>query len=267
PLIDVVKVPNPLALPGGPGPVTYTYTLRNIGTVPVSDITMVGDTCSPVVLVSGDDNVNTKLETSETWTYRCSTTLSTTHTNTIVATGWANGVSAVDIASAIVVVGAPVIPPLIHVTKNPHPLTIGVGGGVATYTVRVTNPGTVSLGNVRLTDNVCSPMQYVAGDTNNDTTLGSTEAWTYTCQANLMETTTSTVIAAGDANGLIARDLAIATVVVAAAPGLPKTGAAPIGGILLWGLLVTGVVVGTVTHATMRSERLHHVGGRISRKR
>src|SRR6185436_1669365 len=38
PLIDVLKVPNPLALPGGPGPVTYTYTLRNIGVVPVTNI-------------------------------------------------------------------------------------------------------------------------------------------------------------------------------------------------------------------------------------
>ncbi|MDP2668229.1 MAG: ice-binding family protein, partial [bacterium] len=46
PLIDVLKVPNPLALPNGPGPVTYTYTLRNIGIVPVTNVTMVGDTCS-----------------------------------------------------------------------------------------------------------------------------------------------------------------------------------------------------------------------------
>src|SRR3989338_8336456 len=53
PLIDVLKVPSPLALPSGPGPVTYTYTLRNIGTVPVTNITMAGDSCSPIIFFSG----------------------------------------------------------------------------------------------------------------------------------------------------------------------------------------------------------------------
>jgi len=112
PLIDVVKVPNPLALPAGPGAVTYTYTLRNIGTVSVTDVTMVGDTCSPITLISGDTNGDANLDVNEIWTYRCSTTLSETHTNTVVATGWANGLSATDIASATVVVAvaAPKLP-------------------------------------------------------------------------------------------------------------------------------------------------------------
>lgn len=87
PLIDVVKVPSPLALPNGPGSVVYTYTLRNIGTVPVNNITMVGDTCSPIILVSGDVNTNAILEVNETCVYRCPTTLLKTHTN-IVTTNW-----------------------------------------------------------------------------------------------------------------------------------------------------------------------------------
>src|SRR3989338_9599954 len=69
PLIDVVKTASPLSLPLGAGPVIYTYTLRNIGTVPVTNITMVGDTCSPIVLNSGDVNSNSVLEVSETWVY------------------------------------------------------------------------------------------------------------------------------------------------------------------------------------------------------
>lgn len=230
PLIDVVKVPSPLALPAGPGPVTYTYTLRNVGTVPVTNVTMVGDTCSPITLTSGDTNADAKLDLNETWVYHCSTTLSATHTNTVVATGWANGLSATDIASATVIVGLPTVPPLIHVTKIPSPLTLRAGGGMVTYTERVTNPGTVALSNVRLTDNTCSPMNRISGDTNNDSKLDPTETWTYTCRTNLAATTTNTATATGEANGLTVRDFAIATVTVAAVvPKLPSTGFAPAG--------------------------------------
>jgi uncharacterized repeat protein (TIGR01451 family) len=134
PLIDVVKVPTPLALPAGPGAVTYNYTLSNIGTVPVTNVTMIDNVCSPVTLVSGDANGDGKLDVTETWKYVCSTNISTTTTNTIVATGWANGISATAVANATVAVGTPVVPPLIHVTKIPDPLTLLVGGGMVTYT-------------------------------------------------------------------------------------------------------------------------------------
>jgi type VI secretion system secreted protein VgrG len=227
PLIDVVKVPSPLALPAGPGSVTYTYTLRNIGTVPVTNVTMVDDTCSPTNLISGDTNNDAKLDVNETWIYSCSTTLSATHTNTVVATGWANGISATDIANATVVVGLPIVPPLIHITKTPNPLTLPAGPGLVTYTKKVTNPGTVALSNVTVTDNKCGPINYISGDVNNDAKLDPSETWTYTCKTKLTQTTTNTAIATGTANGLTARDFAIATVVVGApstTPKLPKTG-------------------------------------------
>ena len=243
PLIDVVKIPNPLALPSGPGPVAYTYTLRNIGTVPVTDITMVGDTCSPIVRVSGDVNGDNKLQVSETWVYSCSTTLSKTHTNIVTTTGWANGISAVDVASATVVVGASVVPPLIHVTKVPSPLTLRAGGGMVTYTKRVTNPGTVALSNVRITDDKCSPVKYISGDANGNTKLDTTETWVYTCRQNLTKTTTNTVTASGDANGLTATDFAIVTVAVASVPGLPNTGFPPQNNIP-WGVvMLSGVLM------------------------
>jgi hypothetical protein len=44
---------------------------------------------------------------------------------------------------------------------------------------------------------------------------------------NLTKTTTNTVTASGEANGLTARDFAIATVTVPFTPGLPNTGFAP----------------------------------------
>jgi uncharacterized repeat protein (TIGR01451 family) len=228
PLIDLIKIPSPLALPNGPGVVTYTYTLKNIGTVPVTDITMIDDACSRISLVSGDTNGDAKLQVNETWKYVCSATLNETQTGTVTATAWANGVSTTDIASAIVVVGAPVIPPLIHVTIIPNPLVLRAGGGVVAYTEKITNPGTVPLANVTLTNDKCAPMKYVSGDTNNDSKLDPAETWTYTCTAKLTKTATNTTTASGTANGMMVRDLAIATVVVAPViPKFPNTGFAP----------------------------------------
>lgn len=140
-----------------------------------------------------------------------------------MATGWANGISATDIAKATVVVGASVVPPLIHVTKVPSPLVLRSGGGMVTYTEKITNPGVVALSNVLLTDDKCGPVNYISGDTNRNSKLDMTETWTYTCRTNLAKTTTNIVSASGEANGLIARDFAMVTVLVSV-PGLPNTG-------------------------------------------
>lgn len=247
PLIDVVKVPSPLALPDGPGTVKYTYTLSNTGTVPVTDITMVGDTCSPIVLISGDTNTDTKLDVNETWVHTCSTTLSKTHTNIVTATGWANGISATDTANATVIVGVPVVPPLIHVTKVPSPLVLSAGGGTVKYTNKVTNPGTVALSNVRLADDKCKPVKYISGDTNSDSKLDTTETWTYTCSDKLTKTTVNTVTASGDANGLTARDFAIATVIATTIPKLPNTGLPPSENNTPWNIIVPAGILAILT--------------------
>lgn len=248
PLIEVVKVPSPLALPAGPGLVTYTYTLRNIGTVPVTDVTMIDDSCSPANLISGDTNADAKLDMAETWVYRCTATLSKTHTNTVVATGWANNISTTDLASATVVVGGSVVPPLIHITKVPNPLALPIKGGVVTYTKKVTNPGTVALSNVIITDDKCNPVKYISGDINGDSKLDTNETWEYTCRSSLTKTTTNTAVVTGAANGLTARDFAITTVVVATAvpatttvPKLPNTGLAPAASVLACPAAAIGV--------------------------
>ncbi|MFA6228294.1 MAG: ice-binding family protein [Patescibacteria group bacterium] len=250
PLIDIVKTANPLSLPAGPGSVTYTYTLRNIGVVPVSNITMVGDSCGPINLISGDLNNDAKLDLAETWVYTCSRTLSVTHTNTVVATGWANGISATDIASASVVVGQPIIPPLIHIVKVPSPLTLRAGGGTVTYTYTITNPGTEPLSNVTVADDKCTglPGRVIGhpGDLNNNNLLENNEIWTFTCVSKLTQTTVNTATAIGEANGLTAKDYAIATVVVAAAavPKLPNTGASSVIGDMAWSIVaIAGIIV------------------------
>jgi len=204
PLINVVKVPNPLVLPGGPGPVTYTYTATNIGIVPMTNVALVGDTCSPIVRISGDTNGDNKLDVTETWKFSCSTTLTATHTNTVTATGRANGFTAIHTAQATVVVGASLIPPLIHVVKVPDPLTLPAGGGAVTYRYTVTNPGIAPLSNVSITDNKCTglPGRVIGhpGDLNKNDLLEPGERWSFTCISNLTKTTTNTATTTGSAN-------------------------------------------------------------------
>jgi uncharacterized repeat protein (TIGR01451 family) len=207
---------------------------------------MIDDSCGPLTFISGDTNTDSKLDLNEEWIYRCSATLSKTHTNTVVATGWANGLTATDIASATVIVGASVVPPLIHVTKVPSPLALFAGGGIVTYTETITNPGTEALSNIRLTDDKCSPMNYVSGDADGDSKLDTAESWIFTCQSNLIQTTTNTATAEGSANGLTAKDFAIVTVVVAMAPALPNTGLEPGEKSISWGVITFGICAGLV---------------------
>lgn len=227
PIINVVKVPSPLDLPGGPGSVTYGYTVTNIGTVAMSNVTVTDNKCSPVAFISGDTNGDSKLDTNEAWKYSCSTTVSQTTTNTVTATGQANGFTAVDNANATVVVGASIIPPLIHIVKKPNVFVLPAGGGAVTYSYTVTNPGTAPLSNVSVVDNKCTglPGRVVGhpGDLNHNDLLESNESWSFTCQTNLTQTTTNIGTAEGSANGLTATDFSPTTVVVAA-PKLPNTG-------------------------------------------
>jgi len=219
PLINILKVPNPLALPLGPGRVTYTYTVTNIGTVPMTGVTLVGDTCRLISFVSGDTNRDRKLDVSETWKYTCAKTLSTSNTNTVRVTGYANGLSATHVAQATVVVGVPLISPLINVVKIPIPLTLPLGGGSVTYRYTVTNPGTAPLSNVSITDDKCTglPGRVIGhpGDINKNDLLESNEKWSFICNSNITTTTTNTATATGQADGFTVTDIAYATVVVA----------------------------------------------------
>lgn len=249
PLISIVKVPNPLALPAGPGPVAYSYTVRNVGTVPMNNVTVVDNKCAPVTFVSGDTNANSLLNVGETWLYRCATSLSITTTNSATAVGYANGISATDIAFATVVVGNSTSPPLIHVVKTPNRLVVPFGGGPVTYTYKVTNPGFVALRNVTIVDDRCTKISGPTGDTDRDNLLDATETWTFTCQMDIRRNTVNTVTTTGRANGLTATDFALATVVVApagATPGFPNTGLGPDQRHTPWNIIIPIGMIATL---------------------
>ena len=234
PLIGIIKIPTPLALPAGPGSVTYNYTVWNVGgQQPLDDITVTDDACSPVTYVSGDLNGNGKIDPHEDWKYACTTTLASTITNTAIATGYSDDpYHQISIATAIatVVVGSSSTPPLINIVKVPSQLTpLPFGGGNVTYTYTVTNPGVVPMHNVIVADNKCGPVSYVSGDANGDTMLDLSETWTYTCETNVPVSTMDTATAQGSANGFTALGYAFATVLVAT-PGLPNTGFPPATG-------------------------------------
>lgn len=225
PLISLVKVPTPLALPDGPASVTYDYAVKNPSIQALSDVTLTDDMCEPLVRLSGDENGDNLLDPSETWHYRCTMTLAATTTNTAVATGYGDGgESAIATAIATVVVGSPLPPPLINVVKVPSRLApFPYGGGAVMYTYTVTNPGIVPMHDVAVTDDKCGPVRFISGDSNDDNLLDPGETWTYGCQMNVVVSTRNIATARGEANGFTALGYAFATVLVAG-PGLPNTG-------------------------------------------
>lgn len=236
PLINVTKIPTPLALPGGPGSVTYDYVVSNLGVVAMSNVTVTDDKCAFVSFIyDGDTNGDSKLDTSETWKYRCTTTLSQTTTGRVTATGHAYGMTALDIADATVVVGASIAPPLVHLVKVPSVFVLPAGGGLVTYQYNITNPGTVPLSDVSIYDDKCVAVRLAshAGDVNGNNLLDPGETWRFSCVSNLTQTTTNTGTASGHANGLVAYDFSPATVVVAppgvVIPKLPNVGLPPYG--------------------------------------
>ena len=261
PLIGVVKVPTPLALPGGAGPVTYNYTVWNVGgQQPLDNITVTDDACGPVTYVSGDLNGNGKIDPHEDWKYTCTATLATTTTNTAIATGYSDDIyhqASIATAMATVVVGAPITPPLINIVKIPSQLTpFSYGGGNVTYTYTVTNPGVVPMNNVAVTDDKCSPVSYVSGDTNGNKLLDPSEAWVYTCAANVPVTTVNSATAVGSANGFTATGYAYATVLVGA-PGLPNTGFPPKGNSIPWNViaLIGGGILASISLVVIQKKR------------
>lgn len=238
PLIGILTVPAPLALPAGSGSVTYSYTVWNVGAQePLESVTVADNKCAPVTFVSGDLNGNNLLDPGENWKYTCTTNLATTTTDTATAIGYsydAYRTATIATALATVVVGVPatapivaVAAPLINIVKVPSQLTpFPFGGGNVTYTYTITNPGVVAIHDISVTDNKCAPVSLLSGDANANGLLDPGEIWIYTCQKNISASETNIGTVTGNANGFGAMGSAIATVLVAA-PSLPNTGFPP----------------------------------------
>jgi uncharacterized repeat protein (TIGR01451 family) len=93
--------------------------------------------------------------------------------------------------------------PAIALEKRASVATIYSGTNV-TYTFAVSNPGAVTLGNVRIDDPLCPVTPMLAGAVNSgdadaDGALDPGETWRYTCTTVLTQDTTNTATASGSA--------------------------------------------------------------------
>jgi uncharacterized repeat protein (TIGR01451 family) len=211
--------------PGNPPPaeqVTYTFEATNTGDAPLNRPSattggagtkdpgwVVDGRCdSPTTYVSGDGNGNDLLDPGETWQFTCQNTVDRLTVNVARITGQpsdADGnplpVGRVrDFAAAVV----RTLQPGISVTKTalvgvvldediqprPDRGPDAAASRPAQYTYDVVNTGNVplSLGATRtenLSDDICSPVAYQSGDTNNDSLLDPDEVWRYTCETTL----------------------------------------------------------------------------------
>jgi uncharacterized repeat protein (TIGR01451 family)/uncharacterized repeat protein (TIGR02543 family) len=152
------------------------------------------------------------LSPGESITATVSTTLDEDTTNTATTTGTdsaGGSVSDTDMATV------DVINPDIAIEKTANPATIYTGDTV-TYTYEVTNPGDDALSAVTVSDDRCSPVTFVGGDTDGDELLDVGETWTYRCSTTLDEDTTNTATATGtdSAGGTVsAQDTAFVAVI------------------------------------------------------
>ena len=105
--------------------------------------------------------------------------------------------------------------PLIGITSVPEPLALPNGAGNVTYHYAVKNfLGEVSLIDIHVIDNKCSPVKFIEGDDNRDSELDYSETWRYTCTTKLSTTTQSIATVTGSANNMTATHEAYATVIV-----------------------------------------------------
>ena len=190
----------PVLTPGSA--VTWTYVVTNRGTVPLSSVTVSDDNGTPgntaddfsPVFVGGDTNNNGLLDIGETWTYTATGTVGTTDYCNVGTASGTNGSTAS--ASDAGCYRVPPPPPMIAIVKlvngeDANPPATGpvlTPGSAVTWTYVVTNPGTVPLSSVTVSDDNGTPgitaddfsPVFVGGDTNNNGLLDIDETWMYT---------------------------------------------------------------------------------------
>jgi hypothetical protein len=203
---DANTTPGPFIAVGGTA--TFSYVVTNTGTVALGTVTIVDDngtssnTADDITptLQSGDTNSNGRLDTTETWTYQATRTVTAgQYTNTATVNGNPVESDGTDIAGAANVTDNDVSNHFgftagIGLVKVTNGVDTGTGtgpslsvGSIATFRYTVTNTGNVALTGVVVTDNNgtagttaddFSPTR-ISGDTDGDNQLDVGETWIY----------------------------------------------------------------------------------------
>jgi uncharacterized repeat protein (TIGR01451 family) len=214
--VQVVKVPDSQTVPVG-GTASFTITVTNPGTVALTSVVLNDPQCSPnpLPLAGGDTNSNGQLEPTETWTYNCAipnVTGDFTNTATVTANPPV-GQPVTDTDTAQVFVAAA---PAVDIQKTPDSQTVA-SGDTATFSITVTNPGTVALTSVVVNDPQCgpNPLTLGGGDTNGNGQLEPGETWTYSCSVtNVTASFTNTATVTAQAGATPVTDTDTANVIV-----------------------------------------------------
>jgi uncharacterized repeat protein (TIGR01451 family) len=204
--IDIEKGADPILVPRG-GRTTFSFAVTNPSSVPLSDVTLNDDTCSPVRFEGGDTDGDGLLAPNEgeTWTYTCPASITSSTSNVATVTGTdPGGGRPTDTAHA----GAQPYEPGIGVVKTATPTQVPSGGTV-TYRYQVFNTGNIPLADVenRIQDDTCAPVTFVSGDDDGNGLLTgeiheyeisvAAEVWIFECTTTVTEGTTNTVTVSG----------------------------------------------------------------------
>ncbi|MBI4897518.1 MAG: DUF11 domain-containing protein, partial [Actinobacteria bacterium] len=193
PSIDVDKTASPTLVHAG-DTVTYTIVATNDGDVPLYNVEVTDDKCSPLTGpgatdIGGDD----VLSVGEFWVFTCSKAINEETVNVATASGDDQLEKKVtDTDDAIV----KVIAPSIKVEKSASPTVIHPGDSV-TYTIVATNNGNTPLYGVTVTDDKCSPLVGPTLDSGSDGVLSVGESWEFTCTKAISVDTVNTATATG----------------------------------------------------------------------
>ncbi len=102
---------SPTGVPIGGGDITFSYTVNNPSSVPLSQVGITDKQCPAVAYVSGDVNSDKMLQNTETWQYTCSRSTTMALTSDALVTGYYNGVPVTALGSASVTI-IPAGPPM-----------------------------------------------------------------------------------------------------------------------------------------------------------
>jgi uncharacterized repeat protein (TIGR01451 family) len=186
--LTIGKTANPTST-STTGPISYTITVTNTGTVDLTGVVLGDPLTAGASLVSGDTTDPGVLDVGEVWIYGA--------TYTVTAADLTAGTPIVNTATVDTDQTAPASAsatttisqgPALAVAKSSTTASITAAGQVVPYTFSLTNTGNVSLTAISVSDPACDAAPaYVSGDTNSDSTLGTSETWTYACDRTVTQ--------------------------------------------------------------------------------